>query len=217
MLRSTSYAAIGALMFASAVLPFAANAQTSNTNATNANSNSSYTSSNSNANSNSNMNSSTSSTGAANSTSGSSGTSGTTYYPGGSAAEATMPVLYNQSGQAMNVNTTTALPAGYYYLGTGGTHQVYYYGNGTYYDPSTGTYGGSAVNDPNGTAGVSLGYSSAVTAPGYVTNANGSAPGVPNTGAGGDATATWITLAISALIVAGGATYLVRTRPQAGR
>lgn len=186
-------------MFASAVLPFAANAQTSNANGTDTNSNSSYSSSTS-----SNTNSTTSS-------------SGTTYYPGGSAAEATMPVLYNQSGQAMNVNTTGPLAAGYYYLGTGGTHQVYYYGNGTYYDPSSGTYGGSAVNDPNGTSGVSLGYSSAVTAPGYVTSGSSNTPGVPNTGAGGDATATWITLAISGLIVAGGATYLVRTRPQAGR
>ncbi len=134
-----------------------------------------------------------------------------TGYTGTVGAMATMPTLYNSSGQPVNVNTTGPLAAGYYYLAPGAQHQVYYYGNGVYYDPSTGTYGGSSVYDPNGTAGVSLGYSAAVTSADYVSGT----PGVPNTGMGGEATATWITLVLAGLIVAGGVTYLVRTRPQA--
>jgi hypothetical protein len=116
----------------------------------------------------------------------------------------------------VNVNTTGPLAAGYYYLATGAQHQVYYYGNGVFYDPATGTYGGSAVYDANGTAGVSLGYSTAVTNPGYVTSTGSASgtPGVPNTGAGGDATATWVTLAIAGLVVIGGIAYLVKTSPK---
>lgn len=135
-----------------------------------------------------------------------------TGYTGTMGAMATMPVLYNSSGQPVNVNSTGALAAGYYYLAPGSQQQVYYYGNGVFYNPATGTYGGSSVYDPNGTAGVSLGYSTAVTSPSYTTSGT---PGVPNTGAGGEATATWITLILAGLIVAGGVTYLVRTRPQA--
>lgn len=120
---------------------------------------------------------------------------------------ATMPVLYNSSGQQVNAGNTTALPAGYYYLAPNSTQQVYYYGNGTYYDPAMGTYGGS-VSNPFGTAGVSLGYVTGVTA---------SYPGVPNTGAGGGALATWITLALASLIVASGVVYLWSTRKHAYR
>ena len=126
-----------------------------------------------------------------------------------SGVQAVTPVLYNASGQPVNVNTTGPLAAGYYYLGTGATQQVYYYGNGVYYNPSTGVYGGSAVNNPNGTSGVALGYSTDVTNPASVTTT----PGVPNTGAGGEATATWVTLILAALVVAGGVAYLVTTRP----
>ena len=48
-------------------------------------------------------------------------------------------IFYNQSGQAIN-SSGTSEPAGYYYLSNG--NQVYYYGNGTYYDTATETYGG---------------------------------------------------------------------------
>ena len=57
--------------------------------------------------------------------------------------------------------SNTHLSAGYYYLTSNpssGGLQVQYYGNGTYYNPAIGQYGGNVTN-PNGTAGVSLGYS----------------------------------------------------------
>ncbi len=119
--------------------------------------------------------------------------------------QATMPVLYNQSGQPVNNGTTGPLAAGYYFLQPNqpGT-QVYYYGNGTYFDPVTGLYGGSAVNDPYGIAGVSLGYSATVLQP--------SAPLVPNTGAGGNAAATWAILAASAAAIAAGTAYLASSK-----
>ena len=90
---------------------------------------------------------------------------------------ATMPILYSQTGSAVNVASNTSLSAGWYYLQSNGSSasQVYYYGNGTYYNANTGQYGGS-VGDPNGTAGVSLNYTST--------------PGIPNTGAGGAARAS---------------------------
>jgi hypothetical protein len=114
---------------------------------------------------------------------------------------ATMPVIYNQAGAAVNL-TNSYLPAGYYYLGNNpaGTHQIYYYGNGTFYDPSIQQYGGS-VGDPNGTYGVSLGY---IIPSGTV---SGTA-GLPNTGLGGDAVMNWSILAISALIAIAGSGYL---------
>jgi len=71
---------------------------------------------------------------------------------------ATMPALFNQNNQQVNA-TGSYLSAGYYYLGGGpsaGGVQVYYYGNGVYYNSNTQTYSGS-INNPNGTAGVSLG------------------------------------------------------------
>ena len=120
---------------------------------------------------------------------------------------ATMPVLYNTSGQQVNAGSTTAVPAGYYYLGLNSTQQVYYYGNGTYYNAATGTYGGS-VSNPFGTAGANLGY---------VTSGTAVYPGVPNTGAGGGALATWVTLALASLIVASGVVYLWTTRKHAYR
>ena len=118
---------------------------------------------------------------------------------------ATMPALYNQSGAQVNNGNTSALPAGYYFLQTGaqGT-QVYYYGNGTYYDPSTGVYGGS-VSDANGTAGALLNYTSV----GTTGTVSVTSPGVPNTGAGGNASMTWLALAISGAVLVGGASYLV--------
>ncbi len=73
----------------------------------------------------------------------------------------TMPVLYNQSGTAVNTSSGY-LPVGTYYL-AGGT-QIQYYGNGTFYNPSIQQYGGSIYNS-NGTAGASLGYT--VASSGY--------------------------------------------------
>ena len=96
------------------------------------------------------------------------------------------PLLYSQSGQVVNSGGTSE-PAGYYYNASG--QQIYYYGNGTYYDPSTGTYGGQAFG---------------------TTASSASAPGVPNTGAGGDAAYTWLALLVSAAIAAGGVLYLSR-------
>jgi hypothetical protein len=72
---------------------------------------------------------------------------------------ATMPIFYVQNGSTVNTNGGY-LTSGYYYIGGGlssGGHQVQYYGNGTFYDPSILQYGGS-VTVPNGTAGVALGY-----------------------------------------------------------
>ncbi len=111
----------------------------------------------------------------------------------------TMPALYNQAGVEVNNGNVTPLAAGYYFLAPGASAntEVYYYGNGTYYDSTTGMYGGS-VADPNGTAGV-------------VINGSG-APGVPDTGLGGNAASVWMALVASGLVVAAGATYLVRSR-----
>ena len=116
---------------------------------------------------------------------------------------ATMPTLYNQYGTAVNIATNTSLPAGTYFLAPGDsvTTEVQYYGNGMFYNPSAGIYGGS-VNDPNGTAGVSLNYVSSVE----------NAPGIPNTGAGGESVAVWMTLIASGLVVLGGLAYLLNAR-----
>jgi hypothetical protein len=73
---------------------------------------------------------------------------------------ALMPALYNSNGSQAN-GSTGYLNSGYYYLSNNPSasgSQVQYYGNGTYYNPNIGQYGGSVTN-PNGTAGVSLGYS----------------------------------------------------------
>jgi hypothetical protein len=111
------------------------------------------------------------------------------------------PVLYNQQGSgATPVNTTsgTSPAPGYYYLADGS--QVYYYGNGTFYNISNGTYGGS-VHDPSGLAGTY--YYNAAVPTGTVTS-----PGFPNTGAGGNVLFTLLMLAGSAAVVVAGGTYL---------
>src|SRR5580704_5470067 len=56
-----------------------------------------------------------------------------------SAPNGSTPIFYNQNGQAINPSGTP-VPAGYYNLANG--QQVYYYGNGTYYNNATDTYGG---------------------------------------------------------------------------
>ena len=111
--------------------------------------------------------------------------------------QTTMPVLYDGSGAAVNTGTGN-LTAGYYYLFGGpsqGGRQVYYYGNGTYYDPVTMSYGGS-VSDPYGTAGVTINLAQATT------------PSAPNTGAGGYATSNWLILVAAALAVSGSLAYI---------
>lgn len=121
---------------------------------------------------------------------------------------ATMPVLYNASGQAVNTVPNVPLAAGWYFLQPGGssTYEVYYAGNGTYsyYDTNMGSYGGS-VNDPDGTAGVTLNYvATLLSSPGT--------PGIPNTGAGGDSTMVWVTLILSGLVAGAGLAFLVSSR-----
>ena len=117
---------------------------------------------------------------------------------------AVMPVLYNQAGNTVNVNTNKPLAAGTYFLAPGGsiTNEVQYYGNGMYYNPSIGLYGGSVNADPNGLAGVSLNYVASVE----------NAPGIPNTGAGGEAYAVWAALALSGLVAAAGLAYLIKAK-----
>lgn len=110
-----------------------------------------------------------------------------------------MPVLYDQSGTAVNTGVSK-LPAGNYYLQPGGAQPVYYYGNGVYYNAATGQYGGS-TSDPNGTSGASLGY----TTTGGTVSAT---PGVPNTGAGGDSSTNWSLLLASGVVVLAGAAFL---------
>ncbi len=113
-----------------------------------------------------------------------------------------MPALYNAAGMEVNMNNTP-LAAGYYFLAPNAqsTSQVYYNGDGTFVNQSTGLYAGS-VSNPNGTAGVALVYG---------TRATGSV-GAPNTGAGGDAAMVWTTLVATGLIAAAGASYLVINR-----
>jgi hypothetical protein len=104
-----------------------------------------------------------------------------------------MPVLYDQSGDEVNTASGT-LSAGWYYTQPSGNtnQQVYYYGNGTYYDPVTRTYGGSVLN-PSGRAGFVI---TSTTPPPIPTT-----PGVPNTGAGGDALLNWLLLISAAGLV----------------
>ena len=116
----------------------------------------------------------------------------------------TMPVLYNQQGNVVNMpNNGSSLSAGTYYTNNNGTGVVYYYGNGRYYDPATMTYWGSSVN-PNGSSGSAI---SILDPNGFTPVTTGTyttvTPGVPNTGAGGYATENWIILAVGTLIVLG--------------
>jgi hypothetical protein len=131
------------------------------------------------------------------------------------AQSVTMPALYDQSGTQVNsANSTSRLQAGTYYLNNNGTNEVYYYGNGNYYDPRTMTYWGTNTNS-NGAAGtgiINLSASLAQTNTNTNTGNTGTGdtttgsdttltPGVPNTGAGGAALTNWLLLigSISAL------------------
>ena len=112
-----------------------------------------------------------------------------------------MPTFYDQAGNQVGANGAS-MPAGYYYLQTGGGHQIYYYGNGTYYDPTTQTYGGM-INGANGTTGSTGGTGS--------TGSTGTV-GFPNTGEGGNAAANWALIVTSGALAIGGAAYLTATR-----
>jgi hypothetical protein len=119
------------------------------------------------------------------------------------AATGVMPVLYNSSGVAVNTSGGV-LQAGTYYLGTGATQPVTYFGDGSFYNAATNMYGGSVYN-PTGAAGI------------YNIPAQGEAPdpgpvGIPNTGAGGDAMGVWALLALSGSAAVAGAFYLARSR-----
>ncbi len=111
----------------------------------------------------------------------------------------TMPVLYNASSQPVNTSGGT-LPAGTYYLQTGGVEPVTYFAGGTFYDPATRMTGGSFFN-PTGAAGV---YA--------IPDNTGTTLGIPNTGAGGNAAAVWALLLVSGLVAVLGGTYLARSR-----
>jgi hypothetical protein len=105
-------------------------------------------------------------------------------------------VLYNSAGTAVNNSGTGyTLPAGYYKLANG--DQVYYYGNGTYYDQTAQVYGGT-VSDPSGASGV------------YDVTGVTSTVGAPNTGAGGAPGTTLLVLALSGIVAVAGVTYLTR-------
>jgi|GEM_PF-3193106 hypothetical protein len=120
----------------------------------------------------------------------------------------TMPALYNNAGTEVNMSNTSPLGAGYYYLAPGAQSntQVYYYGNGTFVDQTTGIYGGS-VSDPNGTVGVTLVYG---TMEGTIV------PGAPNTGVGGNAMAVWMTLIVTGVLAIAGVSYLTTRTSTAG-
>jgi hypothetical protein len=127
----------------------------------------------------------------------------------------TMPVLYDQSGNAVNTGSGTTLSAGWYYTQPGGnaSQQVYYYGNGTYYDPTTRMYGGSTQN-PSGASGFVIpatgGTGTTGTGTGTGTTGTGTGtvtPGVPNTGAGGDALLNWMLLLSAAGLLGAGVVY----------
>lgn len=105
----------------------------------------------------------------------------------------TMPALYDQQGNQVNdADNTTPLNAGKYYLNSNGTNEVYYYGNGNYYDPRTLIYWGTQTytNGAEGATIMNLSQSIAQTNAGNTTVT----PGVPNTGAGGAALTNWLML-----------------------
>lgn len=109
------------------------------------------------------------------------------------------PVFYNQSGVALNPGNT-ALASGWYYNQAG--QSVYYYGDGTYYDPETGTYyglNGSTMAVANPSAGIAAEEAGASTV-----------PAAPDTGAGGEAGGNIVALLLSGLVAAAGVTYLVK-------
>ena len=121
-----------------------------------------------------------------------------------------MPTFYNQYGSPMNTGTGTLAP-GLYYTGTGGAGAIYYYGNGVFYDPASGTYWRS--NAGTGTVGGTLTNLGPNYNPGIPTT-SGTVPGVPNTGAGGQAATSWFLLAglLAGTVAFAGASHAVMKR-----
>jgi hypothetical protein len=114
----------------------------------------------------------------------------------------TMPALYNESGDQVNDESGTKLSAGYYFLDSDASadSRVYYFGNGTFYNANTGTYGGH-ISNPNGTAGVTFADMTPVIT-----------PGVPNTGTGGPSLILILTLVLSGILAVTGLTYIASER-----
>ena len=108
------------------------------------------------------------------------------------------PALYNQTDVLVNPNGSALIPGWYYNLGG---QSVYYYGDGTYYNPENGIY--------YGLNGSMMSVSNPAVVPAEL---SGSAvvPSAPNTGAGGEASANIIALVVSGLLAAAGITYLLR-------
>jgi hypothetical protein len=114
-------------------------------------------------------------------------------------AQSTMPVFYDQSGSQVDMNN---LQAGTYYRNNNGTGEIYYYGNNRYYDPSTMTFweGNTNLTQSFSQGGI-YGGGTPVTPGAGTGNVNTVTPGVPNTGAGGEAVLNWSILAASILAI----------------
>jgi len=111
------------------------------------------------------------------------------------------PVLYNKEGQVVNGYDAVigGLNEGWYYSRDG--RPLYYYPNGVYYNPESQTYGGSVVYpDADGPRENMLGGN-------FV-------PGVPNTGAGGNAFLLWVALVLSGTIAVLSACIVVNHREE---
>ena len=116
-----------------------------------------------------------------------------------------MPPLYDASGNQVNQTSNPPLAPGNYYLGgsaSQGGHLVNYVGNGAYYDPTTGTYGGAA-GDPSGMAGIVSSYNSSIAQTALTASSS------PNTGVGGVAAYNWSILLITGIAFATSAAYIV--------
>ena len=118
------------------------------------------------------------------------------------------PIFYNQSGMVIN-NGNGAISQGWYYNQSG--QSVYYYGDGTYYNPENGVYyglNGSTMSVSNPSAGIASEGARPVTSTTVTTTTV--VPTAPNTGAGGEAGANILALVLSGLVAVAGVTYLVR-------
>ncbi len=110
------------------------------------------------------------------------------------AQSATTPVFHTQTGVQVYNTAGASIAPGIYYLAN--DTQIYYYGNSIYYNPNTQTYG--SITDPSYIS-TNYPYSVSSTAP---------IVGIPNTGAGGNAGSTWLTLAALGMLVLAGGAYL---------
>ncbi len=117
-------------------------------------------------------------------------------------------------GPATMTNGSYAIPSGYSPSSNGG-----YYNSttGLYYDPTNGFYSPNPPQGPvSGTPVYTNGSTGTISYPGgsLMPNLGGSVvtyyPGVPNTGAGGNAPLVLALIAASALVSIGGVAYLAR-------